>query len=127
MAELSAAIPVVREAVAAVMRVRMTTPEKVKHGKLRPARFQVALGGTGFCVVADRYLVTAFHVLNGGQPRLQDDQFSAFVVPANGDHAFRFPVVGYPLEDEHADLAVLELGPCDAPGCILSLPANQIT
>jgi hypothetical protein len=112
MAELATAIPIVRDSVAAVLRIRMTRPETVKKGKVRPAQFQASLGGSAFCVVADRYLVTAFHVLNGGQPRNPADRFYAFVVPGNGDPAFHFPVVGFQVERPDLDVAVLEIGTC---------------
>jgi hypothetical protein len=56
--------------------------------------------------------MTAFHVLNGGQPRNPADKFLAFVVPGNGEHAFHFPVVGFPVERPDCDMAVIEIGPC---------------
>ena len=116
MADLTTAIPTARESVAAILRIRMTRPETVKKGKVRPAQFQAALGGSAFCVIADRYLVTAFHVPNGGQPRNAGDRFYAFAVPGNGDPAFHFPIVGFPVERQDLDLAVLEIGPCAAAG-----------
>ena len=83
MADLKAAMPTLRDSVTAVLRIRMTRPETVKKGKVRPPQFQASLGGSAFCVVADRCMVTAFHVLNGGQPRNAADKFYAFVVPGN--------------------------------------------
>jgi hypothetical protein len=113
MADPTTAIPTVRESVAAILRIRMTRPETVKKGKVRPAQFQANLGGSAFCVVADRYLATAFHVLNGGQPRNA------------GDRAFHFPIVGFPVEHAALDLAVLEIGPCATAGVhIPSLPVS---
>lgn len=81
--------------------------------------------GSGFGVVADRYVVTAFHVLNGGQPRDPNDKFLVFVVPGNGNQAFHFPVVGFPVEREDVDLAVLEIGPCATQG--IHLPALPVS
>jgi len=110
------AIPSVRESTAAILRIRMTRPETVQKGQLQPAQFQAALGGSAFCAVTDRYLITAFHVLNDGQPRSAGDRFYAFVVPRNGDSAFHFPIVGFPVERPDLDLAVLEIGPCATAG-----------
>ena len=116
MADLVTAIPIVRQSVAAILRVRMIRPETIKKGKIRPAQFQAVLGGSAFCVARDRYLVTAFHVLNGGQLRNGEDKFYAFIVPGNGDPAFHFPVVGFPVERRDVDMAVLEIGPCATAG-----------
>ena len=125
MADLNTAIPTVRDSVAAVLRIRMTRPEMVKKGKVRPAQFQASLGGSAFCVVADRYLVTAFHVLNGGQPRNPADKFYALVVPGNGDLVFRFPVAAFPVERPDHDIAVLEIGPCATAG--VHIPAIPVS
>jgi hypothetical protein len=111
--------------VAAVLRIRMTRPETVKKGKVRPAQFQAALGGSAFCVVPDRYLVTAFHVLNGGQPRNPADRFYAFVVPGNGAQAFHFQVMAFPVERADVDIAVLEVGPCATAG--IHVPAVPVS
>jgi S1-C subfamily serine protease len=118
------AIPVVRESVVAILRYRMTRPQIVKKGKTRPAQFNVGWG-SGFCIVANQYIVTAYHVLNGGQPRNVTDKFLAFVVPGNGDSAHHFPVIGFPLELPDLDLAILEIGPCATAG--IQLPAIPIT
>ncbi len=125
MAGPATAIPIVRDSVAAVLRIRMTHPETVKKGKVRPAQFQASLGGSAFCVVTDRYLVTAFHVLNGGQPRNPADKFYAFVVPGNGNPAFHFPVVGFPVERPNLDVAVLDVGPCATAG--VHVPAVPVS
>ena len=125
MADLTTAIPIVRESVAAILRIRMTRPQRVKKGKMQPVQGQAPLGGSAFCIVGDRYLLTAFHVLNGGQPRTAEDQFYALVIPANGDHGFHFPVVGFPLERPDSDLAVLEIGPCATGG--VHVPALPVS
>lgn len=125
MADLTTAIPIVRESVAAILRIRSIRPETVKKGKVRPAQFQAIFSGSAFCVVADRYLVTAFHVLNGGQPRIPADKFYAFVVPGNGDQAYHFPVAAFPVESPDLDIAVLEIGPCTIAGVhIPSVPVS---
>lgn len=125
MSDLITAIPRLRESVAAVLRIRLTRPATVKKGKPKPAQFQALLGGTAFCVVPERFVVTAFHVLNGGQPRNPNDRFYALVVPGNGDPAFHFPVIGFPLERPDIDVAVLELGPCATAG--VPLPAVPVS
>jgi len=119
------AIPVLRQSVAAILRVRMVRPKTVKKGKVRPAQFQAALRGSAFCVATDRYLVTAFHVLNEVQPRNTQDKFYAFVVPGNGEFAFHFPVVAFPVERPDLDMAVLEIGPCAKAG--VSIPAVAVS
>src|SRR5712691_7376325 len=125
MADPATAIPIVRESVAAVLRIRMTRPETVKKGKVRAGQFQASLGGSPFCVDADRCLVTTFHVLNGGQSRNPADKFYAFVVPGNGDSAFHYPVVGFPVERPDLDVAVLEIGPCATAG--VHVPAVPVS
>jgi len=70
MAGLTSSIPAVRRCVAAILRVRVIkTPVKKKKGP----QLQVsgALVGSAFAVVADKYLVTAYHLFNGGKPRLR--------------------------------------------------------
>ena len=119
-----AAIPTVRESVVAVFRYRTVRPESTKKGKVHPAQFSVGWG-SGFCIVPDRYVVTAFHVLNGGQPRSPTDRLLAFVVPGNGDPAYQFPVTGFPLERPDLDLAILEIDPCITPG--IHLPAVPVS
>lgn len=125
MADLQTAIPILRDSVAAVLRIRMTRPATAKKGKVRPAQFGASLGGSAFCVVADRYLVTAFHVLNGGGARNPGDKFYVFIVPGNGDPAFHFPVVAFPVERADVDIAVLEIGPCATAG--IHIPAIPVS
>lgn len=122
--DLIRAIPLVRESVVAIFRYRMTRPETAKKGKVRPAQYNVSWG-SGFCISRDRHLLTAFHILNGGKPRDPSDSFVAFIVPANQDRAFHFPVTGFPLERPDLDLAALEIGPCATPGN--HIPALPIT
>lgn len=124
MADLTTAIPIIRESVAAILRIHRMRPETIKKGKVKPGKFQASFG-SAFCVITDRYLVTAFHVLNGGKPRDAGDRFYALVVPGNGDPAFQFPVVGFPIERPDLDLAVLEIGPCLTAG--VHLPALPVS
>lgn len=116
MSELSTAIPIVRESVAAILRLHVAKPATVKKGRERPATIAASIAGSAFCVVADRYLVTAFHVLNGGKERDPKDKFYALIVPQNGDPAHHFPVISFPLEHSALDMAVLEVGPCATAG-----------
>ena len=67
MSDLLDAIPIVRESVVAVLRIHMVDLERMKKGKLRPARFNLAPCGSAFCISANRYLITAHHVLNNEQ------------------------------------------------------------
>lgn len=122
--DLVAAIPVVRKSVVAIFRYRLVRPETTKKGKVRPAEYKVGWG-SGFCIVSDRYVVTAFHVLNDGQRRNPSDRFVAFVVPGNDDPAYHFPVTGFPVERPDLDLVVLEIGQCATAG--IQLPAVPVT
>ena len=124
MADLKVAILKLRESVAVILWLRMTAPESTKKGKVRPAQFECGWG-SGFSVASDKYLVTAFHVLNGGKPRDPDAKFYALVVPANGDPFFTFPVVAFPVERPDVDMAVLEIGPCSTAG--VHLPALPVS
>ncbi len=116
---LTVAIPKLRESIAAILRLRLTKPETLDQGKIVPAEFEVGWG-SGFCVASDKYLVTAFHVLSAGNARDPAAKFYALVVPGNGDPFYWFPVVSFPVERPNLDMAVLELGPCSAPGVRLS-------
>jgi len=121
---LTQAILTVRDSVVAVFRYREVRPQHTKKGKTIPARFNVGWG-SGFCVVADRFVATAFHVLKEGQSRSHKDRFVVLVVPGNGDPAFHFPVTGFPIERPDLDMAVLEIGPCATAGIHLpSIPVS---
>ena len=101
------AITTVRESLVAIFHYRLLDA--------RTNQYQCSFG-SGFVAVADRYVVTAFHNLNGGQPRDPQDRYVAFIVPGNQIRAHHFPIVGFPLERPDVDLAILELGPCATPG-----------
>lgn len=122
--DLVAAIPTARKSVVAVFRYRLVRPETARKGKMRPAEYKVGCG-SGFCIVSDRYIVTAFHVLSDRQHRDPSDRFVAFVVPDNDVRAYHFPVIGFPVERRDLDLAVLEIGQCATVG--IQLPAVPVT
>jgi hypothetical protein len=113
---LDRAIETTRDSVVAVFRYRLVNAQKCEY--------QVGWG-SGFCIVADRYIQTAFHILNAGQPRNPQDRFVVFVVPGNGNSAFHFPVIGFPLERPDVDLAILEIGPCAIKG--IHIPALPVS
>lgn len=112
---LEHAIATTRESTVALFRYRLVNAQTQEY--------QCSFG-SGFVVVADRYVVTAFHNLNGGQPRDPQDRYVAFVVPGNLPQAHHFPVIGFPLERPDVDLAILELGPCATPG--IRIPALPV-
>jgi Trypsin-like peptidase domain len=124
MANLQIAIPTLRESTVAILSLTPKTPEKIKKGKVIPAQYNVTWG-TAFSVVSDRYLVTAFHTLNGGNPRNPNTKFYALSVPGNGNPYYVFPIIGFPLERSDIDIAVLEIGPCTTAG--IHLPAVPLT
>ncbi|MDD5006706.1 MAG: serine protease [Candidatus Omnitrophica bacterium] len=124
MEDLTVAIPIVRESIAAILRLRLIKPEKIGEGKTLPPQFNCSWG-SAFCVVSNRYLLTAFHVLNGGEARNVTDKFYALVVPGNGSPFFFFPLVAFPLERPDLDIAVIEIGACSNPS--VHLPALPVT
>jgi hypothetical protein len=51
--------------------------------------------------------------------------FFAFLVPGNGDPAFHFPIISFPIERQNLDIAVLEIGPCAQAGVrVPSIPVS---
>ena len=93
------AIANVRNAVGAILRLH----------RLPNNQINAAIVGTGWCIVENRYLVTAQHVFNNEQPRDANDRFFVFCVPQNGMSAYHAPVVSFPLEDIHNDIAIIEI------------------
>lgn len=84
-----------------------------------------ALVGSAFCIVEDKYLLTANHLFSGENPRDANDRFYAFVVPDNGPTAYHFPIAAFVLEDAAHDLAVVEIGACSRPDVhIRALPVT---
>src|ERR1043166_5003042 len=124
MPDLRIAIPKLRESIVAIIKLRRTKVETIEKGKVRPAQFEVGWG-SAFCVVSDKYLLTAFHVLNGGKPRDPSARYYALIVPNNADPFFHFEVVSFPLERPDFDIAVLEIGACSKSG--IHLPALPVT
>lgn len=104
MSDAKATIQQLRDSVCAVMKIKKGIIDKGVQ------QFQLGFVGTAWCIKADRYLVTAHHLLNEGKMRDPSDRFYAFTVPGNGLQAFECPIVNFPLEDPSNDLAVLEIG-----------------
>lgn len=122
------AIAGVRDSVCAIMRIQegTKTPRKGKRtGQPSSRQFGVSFAGTGWCIVADRYVVTAHHILNDMKARLPKDKFVVFTAPGNGNRAYHFPVKGFVVEDPSSDLAILELGPAATAG--QHIPAVPVT
>ena len=122
--DLISAIPILRESTVAIFKYREVVPAKKENGKFKPAEYKCGWG-SGVCIVKDKYLLTAFHILNGGKPRNPKDKFIAFIVPNNGKRAYRFPIIDFPIEKPDIDIAILEIG---APNVSrISLPSVPIT
>ena len=127
MPNLGEAIAQVRESVVAVMRIREVRRKTKggKHGKKPVETVDYSLSfGSGFCVLDDRYIVTAFHVLNEGKAPDPTDRHYVFTVPANGEPAYHFPVIAIPVQHPDLDIAVLEIGPCATPD--IHVPAMPV-
>lgn len=108
MSEVIQQLASIRESVLAVMRIS----KKVQgRGKKKPPRIEHVLSfvGTAWCIVPNRLLLTAFHVLNNGELRNPHDLFYAFTVPSNGLTAFSYPIINFHLEDKNNDMAILEI------------------
>lgn len=93
------AISTVRDAVCAVLRVH----------PLPNNQFNVSIVGTAWCVVDNKYVVTANHIFNNGQHRDPSDRFFVFSVPKNGPVALHVPIVSFVLEDSTYDMAIMEI------------------
>ncbi len=124
-ADLSSAIQQTGDAVAAILRLRAVKPATVKKGTAKPAKIRTDLAGSAFCIVENRFLLTANHVFNSGKPRDPKDKFYALIVPQNGLRAYYFPIVGYPFESLDLDMAIIEVGECATAG--VKLPALSVT
>ncbi len=121
MSDLITTIPLIRESVAAILRIKTIKPQTVKKGKVAPGKYQLSFG-SAFCIVTDRYLLTANHVVKARTPQ---EHFYAFIVPQNNNPAYHFPIVAFPIERPDIDIAVLEIGPCKKPGVHLpSIPLS---
>lgn len=112
------AIASVRDSVCGILRVHtLTGPKK--------GQSQLAIVGTAWCVVRNRYFVTAHHVFNEGRARDPADQFVILRAPGNGPTLDSIPVTGYALEDASLDLAIVEV---DVPASTaIDIPPVPIT
>jgi len=124
MTDFVAGIARIRDSVGAVLKITKEMPAEGAAADALPT-FGVAFVGTAWCVVADRYFVTAHHVFNSGQPRNPDDRFVLFFVPENGLMGFHTPVTAFPFEDAGNDMAIIEIGA--PPKGIDNVPALPIS
>lgn len=106
-----------RDASCAIMRIRRGKVQK-KHGK-QHIEFSLSFVGSGYCILDNKHILTAHHVLNRGQPRVPEDKYFVFTVPQNKEKAYHAPVTAYPLERQDLDLAVLEIGKSSNPEFVL--------
>lgn len=125
MTEIVTPIAVVRDSVCAILRIHKKQQSKSDKKRGKPPQFHLAFAGTAWCIVENKYLITAHHVLNNGKPRDKDDKFYAFTVPGNGPMAYHFPISNFLLEDGSLDIAILEVGAPATPG--QKIPCAPIT
>ena len=90
-----ATIAKVRDSTCAIMRITRVVQQEETNPPIET--YNLAFVGTAWCVNADRFLITAHHVLNDGKPRHTEDRFYAFTAPANGLRVHSFPVTGFHL------------------------------
>lgn len=114
MSDLNSKISRLRESVVAIMGLKQISPAGTStSGQQTPATYNVNWG-SGFCIVDDKYVVTANHnLLDGGNARNKSTNFYAFIIPNNDNDAFYFPIKSFVLERKDIDMAILELGPCN--------------
>jgi hypothetical protein len=98
---LTDAIHSARDSVCAVLRIRPTGTNQA-DGKFV---------GSAWCVVDNKFLVTANHIFNDSQQRDPDDLFFVFTVPDNKGLAYHTRVVSFLLEDAMSDMAIIEIDP----------------
>ncbi len=109
MQDLVQSIAAVRDSVCAILRVQAGEQEDWQKGRDGSVQTGIHFVGTAWCVVENRFFVTAYHVLNDEQPRNPEDRFFIFAVPQNGLVQYQYPVIGFPLEDPSCDMAILEI------------------
>ncbi|MBA7688014.1 hypothetical protein ES703_96488 [subsurface metagenome] len=97
--EMATNIKQVRNSVCGLLRVHHVSGNQ----------YNVAIVGTAWCVIRNHYFVTAYHVLNNGQARNQNDKFFILRAPENGPKLERTPVVAFTFEDQACDYAILEI------------------
>ncbi len=122
---LSDGIASVRDSVVAVLRIHPVQATVDPVSPAAPRQFQVAMVGTAWCIVENRYFVTAHHIFNDEQPRDHADRFYIFTVPQNGPVAYHTPVMAFPLEDHQSDFAILEIPQPTGPAP--PIPASPVT
>ncbi len=116
MGHLNNKIVRLRESVVAIMSLtQISPPNTPTSGKASPASYNIRWG-SGFCIVDNKYIVTANHnLMDGNEPRNPETKFYAFIVPMNDRNAYFFPVASFVLERKDIDMAILELGACSNP------------
>lgn len=125
MSHLVRGIATVRNSICAIMRIARVGEQNISEDTSLPLQFNVSFVGTAWCVVPNRYFVTAYHVFNNGQPRDPNDRFNLFFVPNNGPLAFSTPITGFLLEDTVHDIGVIEISAC--PSQISGIPSLAVT
>lgn len=121
----AAAIRSVRESVCAVMKVSPSTAPGAPSGSPTLPQYAVTFVGTAWCIVENRYFITANHIFNKGQPRNPEDKYVLFFVPNNGILTYHTNVTGFVLENEAYDMAVIEIS--SIPPQMTSVPAVPVT
>lgn len=119
------AIRSIRESVCAVMKVSPSTAPGPASGAPTPPQYAVSFVGTAWCIVENRYFVTANHIFNKGQPRNPEDKYVLFFVPNNGLSAYHTNVTGFVFENEEYDIAVIEIS--SIPSEVKVVPAVPVT
>jgi hypothetical protein len=121
----AAAIRSIRESVCAVMKVSPTAAQGSPSGSAVPPQYAVSFVGTAWCIVENKYFITANHVFNKGQQRNPEDKFILFFVPHNGLTAYQTNVAGFVLENEAYDIAIIEIN--SLPPQMTNVPAIPVT
>lgn len=124
MTDFVSSVSNVRDSVAAIMKITRVELNPSDTAAVAP-QFAIAFVGTAWCVVQNRYFVTANHIFNNGQPRNPNDRFSLFFVPGNGAMAFHTPVTGFPLADPVNDMAIIEIS--TLPSQVSNVPAVPVS
>jgi trypsin-like peptidase len=118
-------IRAIRESICAVMKVSPTTAPDSPSGSLAPPQYAVSFVGTAWCIVENKYFITANHIFNKGQPRNPEDKYVLFFVPNNGQMAYHTNVTRFVLENEAYDIALIEIS--STPPKMTNIPAVPVT
>lgn len=113
----------IRDSVCAVLRIRKAADQSgLQPGQVN---YEIGIVGTAWCIVPNRYLVTAFHVFNECKAREAADKFFVFTVPGNGPIAYHAPVIAFPIERPDVDMAIIEVSlPSGFP---VTIPSMSVT